>query len=32
LKTVDLDGDGRLDLILAGRQTRNAVWYQNTGH
>jgi len=29
LKTVDLDGDGRLDLILAGRETRNAVWYRN---
>ena len=29
LKTIDLDGDGRLDLILAGRETRNAVWYQN---
>ncbi len=29
LKTVDLDGDGRLDLILAGRESRNAVWYRN---
>ena len=29
LKSVDLDHDGRLDLILAGRETRNAVWYQN---
>lgn len=29
LKTVDLDADGRLDLILAGRETRNAVWYRN---
>ena len=30
LKSVDLDRDGRLDLILAGRETRNAVWYQNS--
>jgi putative heme-binding domain-containing protein len=29
LKAVDLDGDGRLDLILAGRETGNAVWYRN---
>ncbi len=29
LKAVDLDGDGRLDLILAGRETRNAVVYFN---
>lgn len=29
LNAVDLDGDGRLDLILAGRETRNAVWYRN---
>ena len=29
LKAVDLNGDGRLDLILAGRETRNAVWYRN---
>jgi hypothetical protein len=30
LKAVDLDSDGRLDLILAGRETRNAVWYRNS--
>lgn len=29
LKAVDLDADSRLDLILAGRETRNAVWYRN---
>lgn len=29
LKSVDLNGDGRMDLILAGRETRNAVWYLN---
>jgi prepilin-type N-terminal cleavage/methylation domain-containing protein len=29
LKSVDLDGDGRLDLILAGRESNNAVWYRN---
>jgi hypothetical protein len=29
LKAKDLDGDGRLDLILAGRESRNAVWFRN---
>ena len=29
LKAVDIDGDGRLDLILAGRESRNAVLYRN---
>ncbi len=29
LKATDLDGDGRVDLILAGRETRNAVVYFN---
>jgi VCBS repeat protein len=29
LKTADLDADGRLDLLLAGRESRNAVWYSN---
>ena len=29
LKALDLDGDSRLDLILAGRESRNAVWYRN---
>ncbi len=29
LKTADLDGDGRPDLIIAGRETRNVVWYRN---
>jgi hypothetical protein len=27
LKIRDLDGDGHLDLLLAGRQSKNAVWY-----
>jgi hypothetical protein len=26
---VDLDGDGRIDLILAGRESRNVVVYFN---
>jgi hypothetical protein len=30
LKTADLDNDGRIDLILAGRESRNTVWYRNT--
>jgi len=29
LKSVDIDHDGRLDLILAGRESRNAVLYVN---
>lgn len=29
LKAVDLNRDGRLDLLLAGRQTNNVVWYIN---
>jgi hypothetical protein len=29
LKAVDLNKDGRLDLLLAGRKTNNAVWYIN---
>ena len=31
LKAVDLNKDGRLDLILAGRNSNNAVWYINQG-
>lgn len=30
LKAIDLDGDKAVDLILAGRESRNAVWYRNT--
>ncbi|MCZ6672251.1 MAG: VCBS repeat-containing protein [Verrucomicrobia bacterium] len=29
LKAVDLNKDGRLDLLLAGRDSNNAVWYIN---
>ncbi|MGK0238294.1 MAG: hypothetical protein ACI92G_001759 [Candidatus Pelagisphaera sp.] len=29
LKAVDLNKDGRLDLLLAGRNTNNAAWYIN---
>ena len=29
LKATDIDGDGRLDLILAGRESRNAVVFFN---
>jgi hypothetical protein len=29
LKAADVDRDGRVDLILAGRESRNAVWYRN---
>lgn len=29
LKVTDLDANGRLDFLLAGRQSKNVVWYQN---
>lgn len=29
LKSLDLNTDGRIDLVLAGRESRNAVWYEN---
>ncbi len=29
LRTVDLDRDGRLDLIAAGRNSRNILWLRN---
>lgn len=28
LKIIDLDGDGKKDLLLAGRRSNNAVWYR----
>ena len=30
LRTVDMDGDGDLDLLNAGRGSANVVWYENT--
>lgn len=29
LKIADLDADGRLDILVAGRMSENAVWYRN---
>lgn len=29
LKALDVDGDEALDLVLAGRESRNLVWYRN---
>ena len=29
LRAVDMDGDGDLDLLNAGRASRNVVWYEN---
>ncbi len=30
VKIADLDGDRRLDILLAGRRSDNVVWYRNT--
>lgn len=30
LRAVDMDGDGDLDLLNAGHQSQNIVWYENT--
>jgi hypothetical protein len=32
LAAVDLDGDGRIDIVAVGRQTHNARIYWNLGH
>jgi hypothetical protein len=29
LKSIDMDGDGDLDLLNAGRGSQNVVWYEN---
>ena len=29
LRTLDMDGDGDLDLLNAGRGTGNVAWYEN---
>ena len=29
MKAFDLDADGRMDLLLAGRESRSVVWYRN---
>ncbi|MCP4830183.1 MAG: VCBS repeat-containing protein, partial [Proteobacteria bacterium] len=29
IRTVDLDADGDLDLLIAGRASNNVVWYEN---
>ena len=31
LKIADLDGDGRLDIVAAGRSTKNLVLFRNLG-
>jgi len=28
LKIADVDGDGRPDILIAGRQSKNVVWYR----
>ncbi|MDG2124475.1 MAG: VCBS repeat-containing protein [Verrucomicrobiales bacterium] len=28
-RTVDMDGDGDLDVLIAGHASRNVVWYEN---
>lgn len=32
LRAVDLNGDGRLDLLVAGQNSWNVVWYENLMH
>jgi hypothetical protein len=29
MSTADMDGDGDLDLLVAGQESRNVVWYEN---
>ena len=29
LRTIDMDGDGDLDLLNAGQGSANVVWYEN---
>ncbi|MDO8544793.1 MAG: VCBS repeat-containing protein [Opitutaceae bacterium] len=29
MKAIDVDGDDRVDLVLAGRESKNCVWYRN---
>ena len=29
-RLVDMDGDGDLDILIAGQETNNVVWYENT--
>jgi len=31
VKLIDLDADGKMDILLAGRRSNNAVWYRNLG-
>ena len=29
IRLVDMDGDGDLDVLIAGQQSQNVVWYEN---
>ena len=29
LRLVDMNGDGKLDIVVAGQESRNIVWYEN---
>jgi hypothetical protein len=29
IRLVDMDGDGDLDVLVAGQNSNNVVWYEN---
>jgi hypothetical protein len=29
IRLIDMDGDGDLDVLIAGQQSQNVVWYEN---
>jgi FG-GAP-like repeat len=29
VRLVDMNGDGRLDILVAGQESQNVVWFEN---